>query len=42
MKSSYGTYTRWPFFVEYPLTIQFFLSSDQWWEFKFIPGETIR
>ena len=32
-------HTRWPFFVENPLSIQFFLSSDQWWEFKFIPEE---
>lgn len=33
-------HTRWPFHVEYPLSVQFFLSSDLWWEFKFIPGET--
>jgi hypothetical protein len=34
--------TRWLFYVEYPLSVQFLLSSDLWWEFKFIPGEVYK
>jgi hypothetical protein len=31
--------TRWPFFVEYPLTIRLRI-GDQWWEYAFSPGKT--
>lgn len=31
--------TRWPFFVNHPLSIKFTL-NDQWWQFKFSPSKT--
>ncbi len=30
--------TRWPFFVEYPLSIVFWV-ADQWWQYGFTPGK---
>jgi len=31
--------TRWPFFVDQPLSVQFAL-GNQWWQYDFNPGKT--